>query len=65
MFIYTVVIEDTVKQRREYITFGENENDATEHVKKGLFIVESEAAWLDSVESVVISSERIGIVDES
>jgi hypothetical protein len=58
------VIEDVIRQRREYVTFGKDEKDAAEHIKQGLFIVESEAATLDTVDSVVVSSERIGTVDE-
>lgn len=64
MFIYTVVIEDTVIQRREYVTFGENEKDAEKHIRQGLFISESEAATVDTVTAEVKSTEKIGTVNE-
>jgi hypothetical protein len=64
MFVYTVVIEDTVVQRREYITFGENERDAETHIRQGLFISESEPATVDTVATEVKSTEKIGVVHE-
>lgn len=64
MKIYTVVVEDVISQRREYVTFGENEKDAEAHVTNGLFMVESEAATIDTVSSKIISIEKVGTVDE-
>ena len=64
MYIYTVVVEDVISQRREYVTFGENEKDAEGHVNNGLFMVEIEAATIDTVSSKVISIEKVGTVDE-
>ena len=59
-----MVVEDVISQRREYVTFGENEKDAEGHVNNGLFMVESEAATIDTVSSKVISIEKVGTVDE-
>ncbi len=64
MKIYNVVIQDTIIQRREYVTFGENENDAVQHIANGLFMIESEAATVDNLDSQVISIESVGTVDE-
>lgn len=64
MKIYTVVVEDTIKQRREYVTFGENKEDAIGHINNGLFMIESEPATLDTLDSKVISTEEVGTVNE-
>jgi len=61
--IFTVVVEDTIKQRREYVTFGEDDRDARAQIAAGLFITESEAATVDTLETRFVSSEMIGTVE--
>lgn len=58
--VYIIVVEDVIKQRREYVALGESEAEAKESIRNGLYAIESEPATLDTLSSAFISVEKLG-----
>lgn len=54
-----MVVQDTIIQSREYAVIAKDETAARELVAKGMFLTESEATTMDTVQSTIISTEKV------
>jgi len=60
--IFLVVVQDTILQSREYAVIAKNEEDAHKKIAGGFFLTESEACTMDTINSKVVSAERIDTI---
>lgn len=60
MEIYLVVVHDVELRSREYAVLANNADDAKDRVANGQFLTESESTTMDTIESKIISAEKVG-----
>ena len=58
--VYLVVVHDTIVQSREYAVLAKSVDDAEKKISKGHHLTESEATTMDTIDTKVISVEKVG-----
>lgn len=60
MEVYLAVVHDTELRSREYAVLAKNPDDAKQRIARGEFLTESESTTMDTIETKIVSVEKVG-----
>lgn len=60
MDVYLVVVHDVELRSREYAVLAKDGEDAKKRISKGQFLTESESTTMDTIETKIVSAEKVG-----